>query len=260
MTEMYTRSDAPARAVHDERAGRIGVVSDVPMTFTQVQLAAVPFVPEIRLYQAAEPVGLWDLIGGGYSSDRPPPFWAFAWAGGQALARYVLDHPDVVRGRRVLDLAAGSGIVAIAAAMAGAVVVRAVDVDADAVRVIRLNADANGVAVDPLLGDILDDPLDGRTVDSRTVDGRTVDSPGGDADVVLIGDGFYSKAMADRMLAFVRRAGRNGARVLVGDPDRAFLPHRLFRMLNAYDVPTRPSLEDVRIKRTAIWELAGRPG
>jgi predicted nicotinamide N-methyase len=240
------------------------------MTFTQVQLAAVPFVPEIRLYQAAEPVGLWDLIGGGYSSDRPPPFWAFAWAGGQALARYVLDHPDVVRGRRVLDLAAGSGIVAIAAAMAGAVAVRAVDVDADAVRVIRLNADANGVAVDPLLGDILDDPLDGRTVDSRTVDGRTVDSrtvdgrtvdsPGGDADVVLIGDGFYSKAMADRMLAFVRRAGRNGARVLVGDPDRAFLPHRLFRMLNAYDVPTRPSLEDVRIKRTAIWELAGRPG
>ncbi|MCW2639012.1 MAG: ribosomal methyltransferase [Dactylosporangium sp.] len=220
-------------------------MSDVPATFTQVHLTTVPFLPEIRLYQADEPVGLWELIGGGYSSDRPPPFWAFAWPGGQGLARYVLDHPDTVNGRRVLDLASGSGLVAIAAAMAGAAATRAVDVDADAVRAIGLNADANGVAVEAVWGDILD--------------GAPLDGAAGDAEVVLVGDAFYSKAMADRVLAYLRRAARNGARVLVGDPDRAFLPHRLFRMLHAYDVPTRPSLEDVRVKHTAIWELSGRP-
>ncbi|GAA1822399.1 methyltransferase [Planosporangium flavigriseum] len=225
-------------------------------TFAHVRLATVPFVPEIRLHQADEPVGLWDLIGGGYSSDRPPPFWAFAWAGGQGLARYVLDHPETVNGRRVLDLAAGSGLVAIAAAMAGAATVRAVDIDADAVSAIEVNARANGVVVDAVQGDILDDPLDGRTPDGRIASGdhvlRLADVP----EVVLVGDAFYSKAMADRVLAYLRRAGRNGAQVLVGDPDRAFLPHRLFRQLHAYDVPTRPALEDIRVKRTAIWELA----
>jgi predicted nicotinamide N-methyase len=217
-------------------------MSDAPATFTQVHLTTVPFVPEIRLHQADEPVGLWELIGGGYSSDRPPPFWAFAWAGGQALARYVLDHPETVNGRRVLDLASGSGLVAIAAAMAGATAVRAVDVDPDAVRAIGLNARANGVVVDAVWGDI----LDGDLLDS---------APHGDAEVVLVGDAFYSKAMADRVLAFLRRTARCGARVLVGDPDRAFLPQRLFRMLDAYDVPTRPSLEGVPVKRTAIWEM-----
>jgi predicted nicotinamide N-methyase len=145
----------------------------------------------------------------------------------------------MVNGHRVLDLASGSGVVAIAAALAGASATRAVDVDADAVRAIGLNADANGVAVDAVRGDILD-------------------GDAGDADVVLAGDAFYSKAMADRVLAFLRRAARSGARVLVGDPDRAFLPHRLFRMLHAYDVPTRPSLEGVPVKRTAIWEFSGR--
>jgi predicted nicotinamide N-methyase len=249
-------------------------MSDAPATFTQVHLTTVPLLPEIRLYQADEPVGLWELIGGGYSSDRPPPFWAFAWPGGQGLARYVLDHPDTVDGRRVLDLASGSGLVAIAAAMAGAAAVRAVDVDADAVRAIGLNADANGVAVEAVWGDILDSdvldgapldgapldgaPLDGAPLDGAPLDGAPLDGAAGDAEVVLVGDAFYSKAMADRVLAYLRRAARNGARVLVGDPDRAFLPHRLFRMLHAYDVPTRPSLEDVRVKRTAIWELSGR--
>jgi predicted nicotinamide N-methyase len=220
------------------------VVSELPAAFAQIHLATVPFVPEILLHQADERVGLWELIGSGYSSDRPPPFWAFAWPGGQSLARYVLDHPDTVKGRRVLDLASGSGIVAIAAAMAGAAAVRAIDVDADAIRAIGVNAEANGVIVDAVGGDILDDPFDSALLDTE---------------VVLVGDAFYSKAMADRMLAFLRRAGRSGARVLVGDPGRAFLPHRLFRRLQAYEVPTRPSLEDVRVKRTTIWELADRP-
>jgi predicted nicotinamide N-methyase len=232
------------------------VVSDTPATFAQVHLAAVPFVPEIRLHQAAEPVGLWELIGGGYSSDRPPPFWAFAWAGGQGLARYVLEHPDTVNGRRVLDLASGSGLVAIAAALAGAAAVRAVDVDPDAVRAIALNARANGVVVDAVRGDILNGIP---SVGAPSV-GAPSEGAAGDAEVVLAGDAFYSKAMADRVLGFLRRAGRSGARVLVGDPDRAFLPHRLFHMLHAYDVPTRPSLEGVAVKRTTIWELPNRPG
>ncbi|HEV7898458.1 MAG TPA: 50S ribosomal protein L11 methyltransferase [Planosporangium sp.] len=216
-------------------------MSDASAAFirTHIHLAAVPFLPEMRLYQADEPIGLFELIGGGYSSDRPPPFWAFAWAGGQGLARYLLDHPDTVTGQRVLDLASGSGLVAIAAALAGAAAVRAVDVDADAVRAIELNASANGVAVDARMGDILD-------------------GDAGDAEVVLAGDAFYSRAMADRVLAFVRRAARSGARVLVGDPDRAFLPRRLFHPLRAYDVPTRPSLEDAPVKHTTIWELRGR--
>ncbi|MGC9667828.1 class I SAM-dependent methyltransferase [Planosporangium sp. 12N6] len=207
----------------------------------QIRLAAVPFVSGIRLYQAAEPVGLWELAGGDYSSDRPPPFWAFAWAGGQALARYVIDHPDTVRGRRVLDLACGSGIVAVAAATAGAAAVHAVDVDPDAVRAVARNAAANGVTVRTTLGDILA-------------------GDAGDAEVVLVGDAFYSGAMADRVLRFLRRAARDGARVLVGDPDRKFLPRRLFRPLRVYDVPTRPALEDVPVKRTTIWELPAPAG
>jgi predicted nicotinamide N-methyase len=218
----------------------MGTVSEVPTAYIRahVHLAAVPFLPELRLHQADEPIGLFELVGGGYSSERPPPFWAFAWAGGQGLARYVLDHPDTVSGRRVLDLASGSGLVAIAAALAGAAAVRAVDVDADAVRAIGRNASANGVAVEATLGDILAEDA-------------------GDAEVVLAGDAFYSKAMADRVLAFTRRATRNGARVLVGDPDRAYLPRRLFRLLHTYDVPTRPALEGVPVKRTTIWELPG---
>src|SRR5499427_4192069 len=112
-----------------------------------VHLAPVALVPEIVLHQADDPIGLWELGEGEYHSEQPPPFWAFAWAGGQALARYVLDHPDVVAGRRVLDLASGSGLVAIAAARAGAAHVRAVDIDPLAMAAIELNAAANGVAV-----------------------------------------------------------------------------------------------------------------
>jgi predicted nicotinamide N-methyase len=201
-------------------------------------LAPVPAVPEIRLWQAPESTGLWDLAGGGYRSDQPPPFWAFAWAGGQALARYVLDRPETVAGRRVLDLAAGSGIVAIAAAKAGAAHVVAADIDPAAVIAIRRNAEANEVRVDASGEDLLD-------------------GDAGDAEVVLAGDAFYSRAMADRVLAFLRRARRAGAGVFVGDPDRDFLPRRLFTARASYDVPVRPALEDTGIKPTTIWELTG---
>lgn len=213
-------------------------MSDISTTFVRLhaRLAPVPFVPEIQLHQADEPIGLWELTEGEFRSDQPPPFWAFAWAGGQALARYVLDHPDIVAGHWALDLAAGSGLVAIAAARAGAASVRAVEVDPRAVAAIDLNARANAVAVTAELADLLD-------------------SDAGDAEVVLAGDVFYSKAMADRMMRFLRRAERAGARVLVGDPDRAFLPRAAFTPLASYEVPVPPALESVRVKTTTVWAL-----
>ncbi len=201
------------------------------------RLTPVAFVPEVRLHQADEPIGLWELTEGEFRSDRPPPFWAFAWAGGQGLARYVTDHPETVAGRRVLDLASGSGLVAIA----GAAAVRAVEIDELAVAAVALNAEANGVRVDAELGDILDGDAH-------------------DAEVVLAGDVFYSEAMANRVLRFLLRATRAGASVLVGDPGRAFLPRERFDELAAYDVPVSEALESVRVKRTTVWRLrAGRP-
>ncbi|TDB73929.1 methyltransferase [Micromonospora sp. KC721] len=218
-------------------------MSELSAAFVRLhaRLAPVVFVPEVRLYQADEPIGLWELTEGQFRSAQPPPFWAFAWAGGQGLARHVTDHPELVAGRRVLDLAAGSGLVAIAAARAGARSVRAVEIDERAVAAVALNAEANGVRVNAELGDILD-------------------SDAGDAEVVLAGDVFYSEAMARRMLRFLLRAARTGgARVLVGDPGRAFLPRERFRELAAYDVPVPEALESVRVKRTTVWELDPAP-
>jgi predicted nicotinamide N-methyase len=200
----------------------------------------VAFVPELVLHQADDPIGLWELGEGEYHSEQPPPFWAFAWAGGQAMSRYVLDHPELVVGRRVLDLASGSGLVAIAAARAGAAHVRAVDIDPLAMAAIELNASANGVVVTAELADILDA-------------GRA------DADVVLAGDVFYSAAMAARVYGFLRRAARDGARVLVGDPDRAFLPRGKLRLLATMDVPVPYALESTDVKPTSIWEVPPSP-
>ena len=221
-------------------------------------LGPVPLVPEIQLHQADEPIGLWELTEGTfgeagtfgdaggpgplrYSSEPPPPFWAFAWAGGQALARYVLDHPASVRGRRVLDLACGSGLVAVAAALAGAERVRAVDIDPLALAALDVNAQANDVAVLGLLADILD------------TDPAGIDGP---VDLITAGDVFYSKAMADRVLRFLRRAARAGTEVLVGDPSRAFFPAGVFEEVAAYDVPVTQALESATVKATRVYRLA----
>jgi predicted nicotinamide N-methyase len=214
------------------------VVPRDPAAFVSAHVHPQPvaFVPGLVLHQADDPIGLWELGEGEYHSEQPPPFWAFAWAGGQALARYVLEHPDLVAGRRVLDLASGSGLVAIAAARAGAAHVRAVDIDPLAMAAIALNAAANGVTVSAELADILDD-------------GRA------EADVVLAGDVFYSAAMAQRVFGFLRRAVRDGARVLVGDPGRAFLPRGRLRLLATMDVPVPPALESTHVKPTSIWEV-----
>ncbi|GAB3889515.1 hypothetical protein GCM10029964_059320 [Kibdelosporangium lantanae] len=167
-----------------------------------------------------------------------PPFWAFAWAGGQALARYVLDNPSVVAGRHVLDLASGCGIVAVAAAMAGAATVVANEIDPFAIDAIRLNAEANDVTIETVLGDMVDGDADG-------------------TDVLLAGDIFYDKAMTDRMMPFIARLRQRGATVLVGDPGRAHLPRERFHELVRYDVPVPKALEDAEVKTTIVFTPLG---
>lgn len=199
----------------------------------QLHIAEVPFVPEVRLHLAEDAIVLWARMEAVSGGSLPPPFWASAWAGGQGVARYVLDHPDVVAGRRVLDLASGSGLVAIAAARAGAAAVTANDIDPYAVAAVRLNARINGVTVTTTRGDVLD-------------------GDGAGADVILAGDVFYSRDMSTRVLGLLERAVARGAAVLVGDPGRAYLPKDRLEVLASYRVPMVGALEDAEIKQTDV--------
>jgi predicted nicotinamide N-methyase len=212
-----------------------------PQTFIRAntRVRPVPLVTEISLHLADEAVPLWKKTEEQLNEEGlPPPFWAFAWAGGQALARYVLDHADCVRGKHVLDLASGSGLVAIAACKAGAREVTAADIDAFAREAVKLNADLNEVAL-TCLGD---DLLTVRTSDQW--------------DVVLAGDIFYERETAERALTFVSRQASRGASVLIGDPGRSYLPKERLAKLAEYSVPVTRELEDNEIKRTAVWTLA----
>jgi predicted nicotinamide N-methyase len=202
---------------------------------THTVAAPVPFVPEITLWQADEPIALWEATEAD-GVEQPPPFWAFAWAGGQALARHVLDHPDLVSGRSVLDLATGSGLVAVAAARAGARPVTANDIDPLSLAAAAVNAEVNGVAVTTVEADLLDQPPD-------------------DYRVILAGDVFYSREMAGRVLPFLRRAVDGGCLVLVGDPGRAYLPSSGLVERATYDVPVIESLESVPVRRTTVWQV-----
>jgi predicted nicotinamide N-methyase len=206
--------------------------------FDGLRLAELPFVPEVSLHLAGDAIVLRARLEAQAGAPLPAPFWADAWAGGQAVARYVLDHRDVVAGRRVLDVAAGSGLVAIAAAMAGAGVVTANDIDPYALAAIALNAQVNDVTVDTRGGDLLD-------------------GDGGDAEVVLAGDVFYDQSMAERMLSFLRRAEGRGARILVGDPGRDFLPHDGLEVLASYQVSMLGAAEDAQISQVQVLELTG---
>jgi predicted nicotinamide N-methyase len=207
----------------------------------ETRLIAPPHVPEILLHLADEALELWrrteEELG---QMGLPPPYWAFAWAGGQALARYILDNPATVSGRTVLDFASGSGIVAIAAAMAGARRVVASDIDRYALASMSVNAAANGVAIEP--------------------DGADYTAPGpagfgAGFDVVLAGDVFYEKPMADRVLPFLQGAHRSGALVLFGDPGRSYIPKDGIEALATYEVPVTRALEDSEIKRTRVWRF-----
>jgi predicted nicotinamide N-methyase len=176
-------------------------------------VAPVPLIPEISLHTARPSSGLWRLLGPG----SPSPYWAYPWAGGAALARHFLDHPDIVRGRSLLDLGSGSGLVAIAAAEAGACRVIAVDIDPLAVVATKLNAAANGVDVSVLRDDL-------------------TEGPPPQVDIIAAGDLFYDRKLALRVTAFLDRCLTSGIEVLIGDPGRAFLPHTRLRPIADYAV------------------------
>ena len=218
-------------------------------------------LPEIRLYLARDAFGLWERIEQKTGQQQlPPPFWAFPWAGGQALARYLLDHPGCVRGRAVLDLASGSGLVAIAAAAAGAASVTPSETDSLAAAAITLNARVNRVRLEPTVGDLLAAPgsSNSRPADLRPADVRPADVRPADvrpADVVLAGDAFYDRDMASLMLPYLERARQAGALVLVGDPGRAYLPLGRFDQVTTYDVPVERIIEDADVKHTTVWRL-----
>lgn len=216
--------------IDDSAAARRGFIEE------HTRLLPVPHAPEISLYVADEATALWqkteEEIG---TLGLPPPFWAFAWAGGQALARYIIDNPDVVRGQKVLDFAAGSGLVGIAAARAGGAEVICADIDGFAAAAIGLNAEANGVVVTPITRDIV----------------------GADEgwDVVLAGDIFYERDLAARVSAWLSSLAARGATVLIGDPGRSYLPKDRLEALATYSVPVTRTLEDSEIKQSCVWQF-----
>jgi predicted nicotinamide N-methyase len=206
-------------------------------------LASPPLLPELRLHLATEITPLWHATEATLQqAGIEPPFWAFAWAGGQALARFLLDHPEVARGRRVLDFACGSGLVAIAAALAGAAEVIAVDLDPLALVAVAENAAENGVSIDARQVDVLAAPpawLDG-------------------TDLVLAGDVCYDRAMAERVLRFLGARAARGAECLVGDPGRAYLDPVGLTELARYLVPTIDDVEGQREKTGVVYRVSAR--
>jgi predicted nicotinamide N-methyase len=199
-------------------------------------------VPEVTLLVASDVVALWEAIvaegasGGAQEGAGPPtepPFWAAAWPGGQALARYVLDHPDLVRGRSVLDLGSGSGLVAVAAALSGAAAVLASEIDPYGLAAIGVNAQLNGVVEVTAVGDLLEG-----------------EPP--EVSVVLAGDVCYDRLMTERVLPFLEAARRRGADVLIGDPGRPYLPHDRLGALSVVDVP---DTEGTQMRSTTVWRM-----
>ncbi len=200
------------------------------------RLLVVPYAPEITLYLADEATALWEKTEEELGElGLPPPFWAFAWAGGQALARYILDNPAIVRGRRVLDFASGSGLVGIAAMKAGAASVEACEIDAFSVVAIGLNAANNGVDLTVRLEDIVgkDDGWD----------------------VVLAGDVSYQSDMASAVTDWLETLHKRGARVLIGDPGRSYLARDRLVAIAEYQIPVTRALEDSEIKHTQVWRF-----
>ena len=194
-------------------------------------------VPEIHLHLATEITPIWQATEDTLArTGLPPPFWAFAWAGGQALARYLLDHPAEVAGRSVLDFGAGSGLVAIAAAKAGGALVLAAEIDDFAAAAIAANAQLNGAAIDVTTEDLLD------TVDPRW-------------EIVTAGDVCYERPMADRVTGWLRKLVARGTLVLLGDPGRAYLPDKGLTERARYLVPTSRELEDRDCRETIVWQL-----
>lgn len=214
-------------------------ISD-PRRFIQqeTRVKPVPHAEEIRLHLADEAMALWEKTEEELGAlGLPPPFWAFAWAGGQGLARYVLDHPDLVANKRIVDFACGSGLVGIAAMLAGARSCHAVDIDSFAITAARLNAEINGVTI---------------TAEEKDITGQAPP----EADILFCGDVFYDRQMADQVLSFIKRLQKNGIEVLIGDPGRSYLPKALLTELAMYRVPVVGALEDSEVKQTRVYRIA----
>ena len=202
----------------------------------QTAIEAPPLTPEIRLHLATEITPIWQATEETLEANNlPPPYWAFAWPGGQALTRFLLDHPDWVRGKRVLDFAAGSGLSAIGAAMAGAAEAIANEIDDFAAAAAALNAELNRMPVEVLQHDIV---------------GRNESW-----DVVLAGDVCYERPMAERVIPWLRGLAGTGIAVLMGDPGRAYLPDQGLVEVARYDVPTLKELEDRALRTTRVFRL-----
>jgi predicted nicotinamide N-methyase len=202
----------------------------------QTAPARVALVPEISLYQATELTPLWHATSAQLERYDASPFWAFPWAGGQALARHLLDRPGLVRGRRVLDFATGSGLVGIAALLAGAASVDSTDLAPFCEVVVPMNAALNGLSLAPRLVDLLGQPLDG-------------------VDVVLAGDVFYEKPLAERSLAWFRTLAARGLTVLVGDPGRLYSPRAGVADQACFEVPVSLEIEERTPMRTWVLQI-----
>lgn len=215
------------------------LVIDDPVAFVRdnTVLLPVPHAPELSLYVADEMAPLWKMTEEALGQlGLAPPFWAFAWAGGQALARYVLDNPREVAGKRVLDFASGSGLVAIAAMKAGAKSVLAADIEPLCRAALALNAEANGVKV-------------------AFTGANLLDAPPPPADIILAGDICYERPVAERVMIWLAEARAQGVRVLIGDPGRSYFPKAGLVQLAEYQIPTTRELEDMAVKRTGVWTL-----
>ena len=204
--------------------------------YTRIQRP--PLAPELQLHLADRLVPLWQATEWRAAGPQAPPFWAFAWPGSQALARYILDTPAAVRGRRVLDFGSGSGLAAIAAARAGASDVLACDIDPLAAAAQKINAELNSVHFSTLTADLV---------------GTEVE-----ADLILVGDVCYEREASERIIPWLREQAARGAEVLLADPGRSYAPSDHLELVETYDVPTLRELESVDAKRTRLWRLPPR--
>ena len=236
-TRMPTPEQDPRASYRHGLQSGVRRISPAEFVLAHTRVRRPPYVPELPLHLADDSLEVWEATQVAVDhGEVPPPFWAFVWAGGQALARHLLDNPDVVAGRTVVDVATGSGLVAIAAAAAGADTVQAVDIDELAVAATRLNATLNNAAVTAAIRDVRDVTVD-------------------DGTLVTVGDVFYDERIAALMLPALSRLVETGAEVLIGDPRRAYLPHDSLEVASDYDVDVETDIEDAPVKSCVVARL-----